>query len=291
MPLPATETTTDLRRATNWPRWALRFCAVAVASVGVLLWPRKDAGYGLAFWLWGAGIIGYSLSFQPGRTRFGPSRRIVWAGLFTILALAAALRFVALGEIPVYLHDDEIFTALEALYIARGIKPNVFSSLGWFDTPNLAFAFGAVAMKAIGREGLLAVRLSSAILGMGGIFCVFLLARRWFGDRVALMASFFMTVSYWHIHESRTAFPFVESSFCTALVLYLLVRGLQDRSRLILAVAGVCTGLSLQCYFPARILLLLCPMCWVEEWVRNRLPLRTVLADGAAFCTGGVLVS
>jgi 4-amino-4-deoxy-L-arabinose transferase-like glycosyltransferase len=222
--------------------------------------------------------------------RFAPSRRIVWVGLLATLALAAALRFVALGELPVNIQIDEMLPALEAQHIARGIQPNVFSSVGWSNTPNLAFAFGAVAMKAIGSEGLFAVRLSSAILGMGGILCVFLLARRWFGDRAALIAAFLMTVSYWHIYESRTAFSFVQSSFCTALVLYLLVRGLQDRSRLILAVAGVCTGLSLQCYFPARILLLLCPTCWVEEWVRNRQPLRAVLADGAAFCTGGVLV-
>jgi 4-amino-4-deoxy-L-arabinose transferase-like glycosyltransferase len=290
LPPPETETTPSTRQRTNWLRWGLRICAIAVATVGVLLWPRRDAGYGLAFWLWGGGIIGYALSFQRGRTRFGPSRRTVWAGLFAILALAAALRFVALGELPVNIHIDEILPALEARHIARGIKPNVFSSVGWYNTPNLAFAFGAVTMKAIGSEGLLAVRLSSAILGMGGILCVFLLARRWFGDRVALIAAFLMTVSYWHIYQSRTAFSFVESSFCTALVLYLLVRGLQDRSRLILAVAGVCTGLSLECYFPARILLLLCPMCWVMEWIRSRLPLRTVLIDASTFCTAVVLV-
>ncbi|MFI5395224.1 MAG: ArnT family glycosyltransferase [Candidatus Binatia bacterium] len=230
------------------------------------------------------------LSFRHARARSAPPRRLVQVSLLAILALAAALRFVAPGDVPVNMHFDELSPAQEALHIAHSGRPNVFSSIGWFTIPNVSFAFAAVAIKVVGRNALLAARLSSGIMGMGGILCIFLLARRLFGDRVGLIASFLTTVSYWHIYHSRTAFPFVQSSFFTALVLYLLVRGWRDHSRLTLAFAGICAGLALECYLPTRILLLLCPVLWVMEWVRNPVPVRTALADAVTIGIGVLLV-
>lgn len=293
-PQPFRSTTTDMEtHSTSGMRWwriAVRVGAVVAASAGIRLWPRADAGYGLAFWLWACGIVGYMLSFQGAARTALPPRRLVQVSLLAILTLAAALRFVAPGEIPVNMHMDELTPAQEALHIAHSGRPNVFSSIGWFTIPNVAFAFPALAIKAFSYNALVAARLSSGIMGVGGILCIFLLARRLFGDRVALVASFLTTVSYWHIYHSRTAFPYVQPSFFTALVLYLLVRGWRDHSRLTLVFAGICAGLALECYFPTRILLVLCPVLWVMEWVRNPVPVRTALADAATIGLGALLV-
>lgn len=270
--------------------FVLRIGALAAAGAGVVLWPRSHAGYGLAFWLWAGGIAAYVLSFRRADRALAPPPAIVQFGLIGVLALAAALRLVALQDIPANISIDEILPSLEALHIARGGAPNVFSSVGWFGMPNLTFSFGALVMRLAGPDAFLAARLSSVLMGIGGVASVFLLARRLFGDRVGLMASFFMAVSFWHIHNSRTGFPFVQSSLWTALALYLLVRARQDRSRTVLALAGVILGLALQCYFPIRILLLLCPLFWLADWLLDPVPLRTMAADTATFWGATLLV-
>jgi hypothetical protein len=272
------------------PGWrlSLRVAALLAVSVGITLWPRSNQGYGVAFWLWACGVVTYALSFQPVRSTVPPPRAIVQVGLFGVLTLAAALRLVAITDIPALIHIDEILPGIEALHIVQGKAPNVFSSVGWFTTPNLAFTFPALVMQVTRHDLLYAARLTSAIMGTAGILCVFLLARRLFGDRVALSASFLMAVSFWHLHDSRTAFSYVQSSFCTALVVYLLVRARQDRSRAAFAIAGVSLGLALECYFPVRILLLVCPLFLLHGVSRDSM--RTTAADVAAFGVGALLV-
>ncbi|MFI5395617.1 MAG: ArnT family glycosyltransferase [Candidatus Binatia bacterium] len=260
------------------------------AGAGIMLWPRSHPGYRTAFWLWAGGIVAYVLSFRRAERALTPPPASVQLGLIGILALAAALRLVAIEDIPANISIDEILPSLEALHIAQGGAPNVFSSVGWFGMPTLTFSFAAVVMRFAGPDAFLAARLSSVLMGISGIACLFLLARRLFGDRVALVASFFMAISFWHIHNSRTGFPFVQSSLWPSLTLYLLVRARQGRSRAALALAGVTLGLALQCYFPVRILLLLCPLFWLADWLRNPVPVRTMAADTATFLVATLVV-
>ena len=62
----------------------------------------------------------------------------------------------------------------------------------------------------------------------------------------------------------------------------------QDRSRATFAIAGVALGLALECYFPVRILLLVCPLFLLHGVSRD--PLRTTAADVATFGVGALLV-
>ena len=200
------------------------------------------------------------------------------------------LRLVALADIPANISVDESLTALEALRIAQGRVPNVFSSVGWFSMPSLTFAFPAVVMRVAGPNAFLAARLASVAMGLAGIACLFALGRRLFGDRVGLLASVLMAVSFWHLHNSRTAFPFIQSSFWTAAVLYLQVRARQDRSRALMALGGIALGLALQCYFPLRILLLICPLFWLAECYRDPVAVRTMVADTVSVVSAALLV-
>jgi 4-amino-4-deoxy-L-arabinose transferase-like glycosyltransferase len=275
-------------RRHDW-RLLLRLAAIITATGAVAWWPRMNGGYGAAFWLWAAAVAGYALSFRGAERRSMRPGVLVCAALLVIVGLAARLRFPALEDIPANISIDEILPSVEAQHIAQGETPNVFSTTGWFDMPNLTFAFPALVIKAVGHDPFLAVRLSSALMGLAGIVSVFLLARRLFGDRVGLVASFLMAVAFWHIHNSRTAFPFIQSSFCTALAIYLLVRARQDRSRAMFAIGGVVLGLALQCYFPVRILIMLCPLFFVVDGLRYDVPMRTMVSDAACFVAGALL--
>jgi 4-amino-4-deoxy-L-arabinose transferase-like glycosyltransferase len=263
--------------------------ALLGAACGIVLQPFQPA-YGVAFWVWAGGVIAYAVSFPRAQRAFPLPPGPVVAGLIAVLALAGALRFVALAEIPANISIDESLTSLAALRIAQGGAPNVFSSVGWFTMPSLTFAFAAAVMRVAGPDAFFAARLSSAVMGMAGIVCLFVLARRLFGDRVGLVASFLMAASFWHLHNSRTAFPFIQSSFWTAVVLYLQVRARQDRSRAVMAVAGIALGLALQCYFPVRILIVICPLFWFADWYREPVAWRTMVADTATFGVATLLV-
>lgn len=297
--LPTAGAGDDVPRHLGRRGWRLpvRLACLLVAGAALVWWPAAHAGYGLLFWLWAGSVVGYALSFAPAERRFPRPPMLVCAALLAILGLAAWLRLTALEDIPANISIDEILPSMEAQSIASGATPNVFSSVGWFTLPNLTFAFPALMIKVVGHDTFFAARLSSALTGLGGIVCIFLLARRLFGDRAGVAASFLTAVAFWHIHNSRTAFPFVQSSFCTALVIYLLVRARQDRSRAVFAVAGVVLGLALQCYFPVRILLVLCPLFFLADAIRERVPLRAIAREaaivggGAALTLGPLLVS
>jgi len=281
-PLP---TPSGLRR--HW-RVLVRAAGMAAAGLAIFLWDGPTEPYGVWFCVWLAGLVAFAVSFPPALRRcpFPSPAVLLW--LCGILGLALALRLPGIADNPANISIDELLPGMEALQIARGGAANVFSSVGWFSMPNVSFAFPAVVMKIIGPS-FYAQRLSSMLMGIGGIIATFLLARRLFGDATGLISSFLMAVGFWHIHNSRTGFPFVQSSFWPALVMYLLIRARQDQSRAVLAVAGLACGFALQSYFPVRILLVMAPLYLVMDWLAERDAVRTVGAEAAIVACGVLL--
>jgi 4-amino-4-deoxy-L-arabinose transferase-like glycosyltransferase len=271
------------------PGGVLRGISVVAAGGGVLCWSRDGSGYGWPFWLWVSGVVAYVVSFALALRRFPPPAARVRVTAFAIMAAAAALRLPSLDTVPPHISIDEVLPGYESFKIAQGAAPNVFSSIGWYSMPNLSFAPGAVVMRLSGAAPFRALRLASALTGLAGLACVFLLGRRLLGERAALIAIFLMAVSFWHIHNSRTGFPFAQPSLLTALVVYLLIRARQDGSAAVLALAGVTAGLALQCYFPVRILVLICPLVLIGEWRAERAGPRRVAAEALTFAGGTLL--
>jgi len=271
--------------------------ALAAAVVALVYWPRPNAGYSWTFWLWLSSGAVFLAALPRGRRSESPTSPAVWIGLLAILAYALALRLPALHAIPANVAIDEMLPGLEALRISQGKTANVFSSLGWFTIPNLSFALPAVFMWAMPDETFFALRLSSLCTGLAGIVGTFLLARRFFGSGVGLTAAFLMAAGFWHLHNSRTGFPFVQTSFAVPWVLYLLVRARQQHSPAGMAAAGVALGFALQLYFPVRILVLLVPLFLVVGWIGRRDNWRRCAADvgllaiGAAFALAPLLTS
>lgn len=262
--------------------------AVALCGVGAALWTWEVERYGPPFWAWVLFAFALWLSFsgRPDGTRSQPMPAWSIVGLIGICAFAFALRWPALSEIPANISVDELLPALEAMRIAAGEAPNVFSSLGWFTIPNLSFAIPGVVMAWFPADTFFALRLSSLLTGLVGIVGTFLLARRLFGDGVALTAAFLMAAGFWHLHNSRTGFPFVQTSCAIPWVLYLLVRARQEQSAAGMLAAGLAMGLALQLYFPVRILLVLVPLFLVSGWVLRADPWSRRVRDGVLVVAG-----
>lgn len=155
--------------------------------------------------------------------------------LIGILLLAAFLRLWQIDTIPPGFHFDESFEGLEAwrILIDSSYRP-VFLT-GNFGVPPLnayanALTF-AIANWVGGEAGPTAMRITSAIFGVLGVWAIFALGqemRRRAPDLLSpalpWLAAFSLAVMRWHLHFSRMGIEPVMVPLCWALAAWLLLR-------------------------------------------------------------------
>ena len=169
--------------------------------------------------------------------------------LLLIIALAAALRFYKLTEIPPGLHFDEGFKAVTARSLLEGAPPQLFFESDMGEEP-LAIYLVAAAVRLFGSEPWV-VRLPSAIVGVLTIPLAWWLgrelaprARRLVGLGTALV----LAILYWHVSFSRIGMEPILVPFFAALAFAALARGLNTGSRPAFVLSGLALGGSLYTY-------------------------------------------
>ena len=108
--------------------------------------------------------------------------------LFLLLVAAAVLFFVGLGRLPLFEPDEgrNAEVAREMLASGDWVTPH-FNGFAYLDKPAVYFWMVAASFKTFGvSEG--AARLPSALMGVATMLLVWFVARRMFGDSVALRA-------------------------------------------------------------------------------------------------------
>jgi 4-amino-4-deoxy-L-arabinose transferase-like glycosyltransferase len=224
--------------------------AAGLVALGVAL--------GSATWLWLMGLVALvgGAVVVESRPTPGVQERPRWqaaelGALLAVLGVAIWLRVPDLATVPPNVHGDEASIGLDARAILTGQMPAVFAT-GWYDVPALSFAIHAATMRLFG-DNLFGLRLASAIEGVLSVLLLYLLARRLWGPRTALLAAAFLAVAAWHIHFSRTGFHYMQAPVATLLVLYFLIRGLQDQRVLDFVLCGCAIGLCVEVYYAARL--------------------------------------
>jgi len=189
---------------------------------------------------------------RPAFGRPGPAqpkwRRTEIIAVVVIIVAAALLRMVALEDYPIALHNDEMSCMIEA----RGFlepKAGLFS-LGWFSCPNLGFFLTSLSLRILGPT-LLALRLSSVFLGLVSLIGTYLLVRRLFGVRPALLLLLLTTPFHWHLHFSRTGFHYMQAVSLTVVAVLLFAIAIDRRSPVLFGLSGVITGIAFQTYYAA----------------------------------------
>ena len=165
-----------------------------------------------------------------------------------IMLAAAFLRIVALEDYPIALHNDEMSCLIEARGFLESKSP--LFSLGWFSCPNLGFFLTSLSLRIVGPT-LLALRLSSVFLGLVSMMAAYLLVRRLFGVRPALLLLLLTTPFHWHLHFSRTGFHYMQASSLTVVAVLLFAIAIERRSLVLFGCAGVVTGIAFQTYYAA----------------------------------------
>jgi 4-amino-4-deoxy-L-arabinose transferase-like glycosyltransferase len=211
-------------------------------------------------WLWLMGltsaVVGATLvNRRPMALRLpwqlGRARLAELGILLVVVAAAVWLRVPNLAATPPNVHGDEAAIGLEARRMLAGQLPTVFA-IGRSQFPALGYASHAATMLLFG-DGLLGLRTASAVEGVLSVVLLYLLVRRLWASRPALLAAAFMAVGAWHIHFSRTGFLNIQSALAILLVLYFVVRGVQERRTLDWLLCGFAIGVSIEVYSAARL--------------------------------------
>ncbi|MBV9547403.1 MAG: glycosyltransferase family 39 protein, partial [Chloroflexi bacterium] len=171
--------------------------------------------------------------------------------LAAVVAIAVWLRLPDLVGVPPNVHPDEGGFGNGARQILAGKMPIVFPT-GWFDVPASSFAISALVMLVFGND-LFGLRMASVIEGALTVVVLYLLGRRLWGARPALVAAALLSIAAWHVHFSRMGSQHMQAPLAILLVLYFLIRGVQDALLLDWVLCGFAIGLSFEVYYAARV--------------------------------------
>ncbi len=150
--------------------------------------------------------------------------------LVLIILLAAVLRIWGIGQYPAGLNADEAAIGYNAYSLLQTGKdeygswfPLAFKSFGDYK-PGLYFY---IVLPFVATFGLneLAVRLPSALLGIGTVVLIYFLAKQLFRNHwVGLSAAFLLAITPWHVAFSRGSWETNAATFFITLGIFLFIQ-------------------------------------------------------------------
>lgn len=204
-------------------------------------------------------IIAHVVEFMEHR------RNIVFIAL-ALAIIAAIPRFYDLGSLSFY--GDEEITAFAARSLAVGEGSRMPSGMPYYRA--LPFTFmTALSASHFGLDRELSYRIPAAVFGTLTVPLLFLLARPFLGDSVALVAAVLLTFSEWHIATSREArmyAPFIFFYIAAAFASLRWALGAKGKD-LILATLLIAASLSFHQLGMIGVMFLVLPLAFCG-WAR-----------------------
>lgn len=181
--------------------------------------------------------------------------------LLFVFSLGLFLRFVFLDSIPSGVTADEIQQGYTAFSILKTGKdewgdflPLNPRSLGEYKPP--LYAYLTIPFVAIFDLNIFSIRALSALAGSLTVLVTFFLVYEFFKNKkIALLAAFFLSASYWHINFSRFGWESNLALFLFTLALLTFLQGY--RKNYLFPVSFLLFGLTLFTYNSFRLFTLL----------------------------------
>ncbi len=180
--------------------------------------------------------------------------------LLILLLFAFALRVVGIEQVPPGLSGDESMNGADAVNMWGWDHLPVFFTTN-FGREAFFFYLMAICVKLWGASPF-TIRLPAILCGMSGIVLAYILVKRLWGERVALLTVALLSVSFWPIFTSRVGLRAVSMVPWSALCLYALWRGLHERRWRWWIVTGVSLGVLTYTYLPGRFFAVV-PIAWL----------------------------
>ena len=192
-----------------------------------------------------------ALSFELWTLNF---RRWEIVLLAAILLVAAFFRLYRLEAAPPGLQHDEVFHGHDASVVLQGAHRIYFESNAGNEPLFVYLVAGTIALFGANYLG---IRLAAVLCGLATIIFTYLLARKAFGYRVALMASAGLAVSFWPVFMSRVGLRAASLPPMAAAAAYFFWAGLKQpkvgrRWWAYFTLAGIFLGGTLYTYPASR---------------------------------------
>lgn len=172
-----------------------------------------------------------------------------------IILLAVFFRFWHITTVPPGLYPDEAMNGSNAL---RALESGNFHAY-YIDNngrEGLFINLQALAIWFLGNDAWV-LRFVSALFGTLAVWGIYFLAKELFWknshkETIALLTSFFLASSYWHLTLSRIGFRAITTPAFSILAFYFLFRGMRKNSMIDFALSGIMLGLGLNGYIAFR---------------------------------------
>lgn len=176
--------------------------------------------------------------------------------LFIIIAIASFFRLWQLDLIPPGLYPDEAMNANDALDTLESKQFKLFYPENngreglhiWI----LSFSFALLG------PSIWALKIVSSLFGILTVLGLYLLTKELFKDKnIALLASFFLSVSFWHVNFSRIGFRAIIIPFILVFGFYFLIKAFKDWKTHNFILSGILFGLGFYTYISYRFIVII----------------------------------
>jgi len=269
---------------------ALSF-GLAYTTIRLLRAKPGPGSYWDVFILWVISFLVYAVAFvRLPRIDLGEWFKMNQQEIITVAVLtfiAGLLRFVALGSVPNIISGDEGVLGTLAVKVLNGELNNMMATV--YGNSSLYIFIMAGIMKLFGVNQM-SLRFLSALSGTLTVPVVYLIARRLFNSRVALIAASIVTVSHFHLHFSRVIVATsIQDALFATLTFYFFLTGMKQRSTGKLVLSALIIGFELYIYMGARLVIMLLPVYVIALLITNKKIVKDNLGNLLAFA-GALLV-
>jgi len=192
-----------------------------------------------------------------------------------VFLLAAFFRLWKLNLIPPGLYPDVAINGNDALDTLESHHWKLFYPEN--NGREGLFMWLIALSFVIFKPSVWAIKIVAAIIGILTVIGFYLLTEELFRVRnqklienyklkiesstaIALLSSFFLATSFWHVNFSRIGFRAIMVPFCLVFAFYFLFKGFSQKRTLFFIISGIFFGLGFYTYISYRFIILLLPI-------------------------------
>lgn len=169
-----------------------------------------------------------------------------------ILLGAVVIRCIGFGSVPGGINQDEAMAGMDAWALSKygtdryGVFMPVHFTAWRYGQMSVLLSYCMIPFIKLFGFGTLAVRMPMLLVSCGSVVLVYLVGKRLFSERFALLAMAFTAINPWHFMQSRWSLDCNLFPHVFLLAFYLLLLGLEKRKYLYFSM--IFFGLTLYCY-------------------------------------------
>lgn len=209
--------------------------------------------------------------------------------LLAVLAISVFFRFYNIKETPSGLYPDEAVNGVNALDALANKDWKVFYPEN-YGREGLFINLQSISINYFGAYPW-ALRIVSGIFGVLTVLGLFLLTRVLWGDRIALLSSYLMAISFWAVNFSRIGFRAIMLPFVLVWTFYFFWNGILKQNKYLIIISGLFYGLGFHTYIAWRLSPLLIIFIFLMLFIKHRVfDKKFVLKSLIEFSVAGFII-